>query len=417
MLGKFAVGHRQIAASVIILSITGMVAATYSIIAVPLAKEFHPTRMVLMLAMTVLSGASALLAPLLGSLMDRVSVRSMMTAGAAFLGAGFIALSFAQTFNQVLLAYGLLIAPANVLLGPLATTVLLSRWFVKHRGRAIGIAISGVAIGALVFSPVIQALLNVFEWRTAIRLLALILVACLAPAVAMVVDHPARRGLHADGADTDPQPVALSTDAPPLSVLAILSDPSFWLVALVAAVVTSGMKGMVTSLVPIALDEGVAPMKAAGLISVYAGCGLVSKLGFAMISDRFNPRHLMLASLAGFALGAAALVKAELGYPMIVLGVGMIGLFGGLMVPMQQYLMPRVFGPRIVGRAGGLLSSVVLLALLSTPPLFGQIFDSTGNYDLVFMLLAALGAASLLAVPAIRLHPREIAAPRTVPAE
>ena len=66
------------------LAAAGMIASTYSIVAIPLAKEFQPSRMVLMLAMTVLSATSAALMPLLGNLMDRFSVRKLMVAGGMY---------------------------------------------------------------------------------------------------------------------------------------------------------------------------------------------------------------------------------------------------------------------------------------------------------------------------------------------
>ena len=71
----FAAGWRQVGASLVLMATSAMVASTYGIVSVPLAQEFQASRMVLMLAMTILSGASAILSPLLGSLMDRVSLR------------------------------------------------------------------------------------------------------------------------------------------------------------------------------------------------------------------------------------------------------------------------------------------------------------------------------------------------------
>src|SRR5262245_60786849 len=115
MLASFAVGWRQVCASFMLLAATGMIAATYSIVAVPLAQEFQPTRTVLMLSMTVMSGACALLSPFFGALMDRVPLRILMIAGGLTLGAGYAGISLATDFNQVLMIFGVLIAPANVL--------------------------------------------------------------------------------------------------------------------------------------------------------------------------------------------------------------------------------------------------------------------------------------------------------------
>ncbi len=406
MTENFGIGRRQVASSFVLLAAVAMITSAYSVVALPLAQEFRTSRMVLMLAMTVLAGISALLAPLLGSLMDRTSLRRMMVLGTLLLASGYVALSFTSSFNQVLFIFGLFIAPANVLLGPVAVTVLLSRWFVERRGAAIGIAIAGVSMGGIVFPPLIQWLLDSYEWRVAIRLFALILLLSTLPAAALVVNFPADRGLHPDGAEADPDAARSRAEAPQASVAAILRDPAFWLAAFLFAVVFSGMAGMITNLAPLALDEGIRAADAALLISIYSGCALVAKLAFAAVADRFNPRALIFISLAGFASGMACLTQAAAGYWAIALGVGLIGMFGGLMVPLQSLLVPRIFGQNVVGRAMGLISMVTLCVFLATPPIYGLIFDLTGSYTSLSYTFAALAIATMLVVPFIRLQPR-----------
>ena len=414
---SFAIGWRQVGISFMLLAAVGMIASTYSIVAVPLAAEFQPSRMVLMLSMTVLAGTTAVLSPFVGSLMDRVSLRTLMVAGGLFLGAGYAALSLATSFAQVLLIFGVLIAPANVLIGPLAVTVLLSRWFAQRRGRAIGIAIAGISAGGFFFPMIIQGLLNAHQWREALQLLGLVLIAWTVPAALLVVNHPSERGLNPDGEAELSVMARAEMAKSAISVRQVLTDPAFWMIAATAAIVTSGMKGMVTNLAPLAMDNGVALGDAAMLVSVFAACSFVAKLNFAALSDRLGARALMFASLGGFALGMACLTQAEAGYWVIALGVAVIGLSGGLMVPMESYLAPRIFGQRAVGRAMGLLSGIILVALLSTPPLFGLIFDLTGSYTAIFWTFCALALVALLWVPAIRLHPREYPSAEPAPAE
>ena len=64
----------------------------------------------------------------------------------------------------------------------------------------------------------------------------------------------------------------------------------------------------------------------------------------------------------------------------------------------------------MIGRATGLLSLVMLVFSLATPPAFGLIYDRTGSYDAVFLVLAVLAAATLIPVPFIRMHPRSVPA-------
>lgn len=400
--GSFAIGWRQIASAFVLLACVATITTSYSVIAVPLAAEFKPSRAVLLLAMTVISGVSAILAPLLGTLMDKTSLRRLMMAGAALLAGGFAALSFAQSFTQVLIVYGVLIAPANVLMGPVAVTVLLSRWFSARRGMALGVAIAGVSMGSILFPPIVQAFLEHFPWREALRLFALVIFALAFLASALVVNRPTDRGLQPDGAPVDPE--AAATERPPLSVWKIVSDPSFWLIFMMVGVVTSGMKAMITNLALLGNAQGFSPTAAAWLISVYGGCGLCAKLGFAAIADRINLRYLAVMSLLGFATGMLMLSQVDFGYAFVAAGVGIVGMFGGLMVPLESMLGARVFGRDAVGRAVGLLSMALLFLLLLSPPLFGKIFDLTGSYTAAFYLFGALAVAATLIVPFVRLH-------------
>ena len=405
--GSFAIGWRQVASGFVLLACVATITSSYSVIAVPLNAEFKPSRAVLMLAMTVLSGVSALLSPLLGGLMDKTSLKRMMLTGAVLLSAGYATLTLAHSFTQVLWVYALLIAPANVLLGPVAVTVLLSRWFVKRRGTALGIAIAGISMGGILFPPVIQGFLDAFPWREAMRLFALVILALTAFAAAIVIDDPAARGFQPDGAAGSSASAAPPAKRPQLSVGKIMGDPVFWLIVVMVAVVTSGMKGMVTNLAPLAVDQGITPTAAAYLVSIYASCSLVAKLVFASVADRINLRYLAVTSLLGFAAGMLVLTQARLGYGLIAGGVGVVGLFGGLMVPLESMLGARVFGRDAVGRAIGLLSMVTMVALLSTPPLFGLIFDLTGSYSGIFYTFGGLAVLATLVVPYVRFHARD----------
>ena len=417
MQASFAVGWRQVGISVMLLAASGMIAATYSIVAVPLANEYQPSRTVLMLTMTVLSGTCAVLSPLLGTLMDRLSLKIIMPIGGLCLAAGYFAISMTTSFIQVLVIFGVLIAPANVLIGPVAITVLLSRWFSRRRGRAVGIAISGISVGGFFFPMIIQGLLEAHQWREALQLLSLVLLLWTVPIALMVVNRPEDRGLFPDG---DAEPVKQTREEmekPQISVSQILCDPAFWMIAVTVAIVTAGMKGMITNLAPLAIDNGITATKAAALISIYAACSFSAKMSFAALSDRIGPRILMFLALGGFASGMACMTQAAAGYYMIVTGVAIIGLFGGLMIPAESFLAPRIFGQQAVGRAMGLLTGVILIALLSTPPLFGLIFDLFGSYQGIFWTFSGLAVIALFWLPRIRLHPREYPAVVPVPAQ
>lgn len=404
MKSSFLIGWRQVVSSFILLGCIAMITSAYGVIALPLAEEFGPSRMVLMLGITVVSVTSALIAPPLGGLMDRFSMRWIMLAGALMLAAGFAVLSFVTSFMQVLLVFGLLIAPANVLMGPTAATVLLSRWFVKRRGMAIGIALAGISMGGVLFPPFIQWLLDTFAWREALRVFAVILALLVIPAAVLVVNAPSDRSLHPDGEAGESELARAENEASLGSALDVLKDPAFWLIGLLFAVVLSGMIGTVTNLPALAKDHGISAAQAALLVSIYSGGGFIAKLSFAAIADLFSPRNLTLAAFAGFAAGMACLSQSHGGYWVIALGSGLVGLFGGLFVPLKSLLVPRVFGRRVVGRAMGMMSTITLVISISTPPAFGLTYDMTGSYMAITAIFAVLAVIAMLGVPYIRMH-------------
>ena len=114
---SFAVGWRQVFASMVVMACSGMVAPTYGIVAVHLASEFGSSRMVLMLAITVMSVASGVISPIAGGFMDKSSLKRIMMIGVAGMIGGFFALSFVNSFAAVLVVYGLLMAASQSKIG------------------------------------------------------------------------------------------------------------------------------------------------------------------------------------------------------------------------------------------------------------------------------------------------------------
>jgi MFS family permease len=132
---------------------TSTIVTCYSVIAAPLGKEFGANRAELGLVMTITYLIGGLINPVVGTAMDRFSVRKMMLAGGVALAAGYLALSFATSMTGVFLAFGLLLSLANTALGPLSYSTLLPRWFVARRARAFGLTVAGYGLGGFFLPP------------------------------------------------------------------------------------------------------------------------------------------------------------------------------------------------------------------------------------------------------------------------
>jgi MFS family permease len=131
----------------------GIIDFAYSGIVVPLEREFHSTRLQMMLAITCCLVISNLLTPWLGPKADRGSMRALMAAGVSCLALGFGVMSFATAVWQVILCYAAFMSFAVALLGPLTASTLIARWFTTRRGTALGIGAIGAPLGGFLFPP------------------------------------------------------------------------------------------------------------------------------------------------------------------------------------------------------------------------------------------------------------------------
>ena len=287
--------YLAIIAFLLLMVSNGAIMYSYSVVAVPLGLEFEASRVTMMLGITLMTLVGGIMSPLFGSLIDRWSLRSMMLIGVLGMSSGYFLLSFTTASWQVPLIYGLLMMLGLNLLGPLTTSTLLARWFSRKRGMVLGLAAIGTSVGGFVFPPVIQWLIEAYEWRDALRILALGCLVVTIPAVMLIVNSPKERGLGADG-------VALDADAPlvlpeAITFKSLMADRNFWLIALVMSLLFCAYTGVLSNLVPLALNKGLSAEQGAFLISILAVAGIAGKIGFGTIADRVDLRLGYAASI------------------------------------------------------------------------------------------------------------------------
>ena len=124
-----------------------------------------------------------------GWIVDRFGPRRLMLAGIVMAGAALVGLGSVTTLGFFYACY-MLNALGNVCGGPLPNQVLLARWFDRNRGKAMGFAYLGIGIGGTLVPLIATALITEFGWRTALRVLGVLMVAIAFPAAWFVKDSP-----------------------------------------------------------------------------------------------------------------------------------------------------------------------------------------------------------------------------------
>lgn len=375
----------------------GALSYSYSVIAVPLAETFEPSRMVLMLGLTCMTLGAGFVSPMAGIAIDRLSLKLIMVAAILMTALGYVGLSLAAAMWQVPLIYGVLLSFGYVLLGPLCASTLLTRWFYENRGMALGIAAAGTSFGGFLYPPLIQALTELVGWREGLRWVALCIAATALPVWLLAVDRPEQKGfvLAVGGETGEPASPARFS-----STYAIIRHRSFWMIALVVTLMFGCFTATMGNIVPFALDVGATREQGAMMISNIALSAIAGTLLFGWLSDRVDVR-LALAGLISIMALALTCFWGTPDFPRLALGSLVLGLGSGGMLPVWSALLGQVYGALNYGRVMGLMSPILLPFNLLTPPLTGWIRDVTGAYHWAFVGFVALLCLAVLMIPLI----------------
>ena len=374
--------------------VMGTMIQSFPVFLLPLAEEFGTGRAEAALPTVAIMGAGLIFSPLIGMAVTRFPIRNVMLLGAAVMVAGFYLLSQATAFWQIVLIYGIAGPTALSALGAISCNSLMVNWFERKRAMALGIAMMGMSISGAVLIPLSTWGLEHWGWRGVYEAFALSGLALMPPIAWLVVTRPSDMGLAqaGDATPATPDGPALFAPGPLLSVRALLFSPILWGVAAACGLGFFGAVAVMNHGIALAVDRGIAPMRAAGLLSAISVGAALGKLVFGWLSDRVGEKGALGTALAVEFVALIGLWSFE-SYSALLVAAGAFGLGMGGISPLQAALLARGFGARDFGRAMGLLGPVTIPFTIGGPPLAGWIFDTQGSYDLalvIFMVTTAI---------------------------
>ena len=404
---RFSVGWRQVVIVFYMLAlVTGIIFSSYGIVSAPIGREFHASHTLQMAGIGAIMLVAAIMSPTVGGWIDRYSFRQLVAISAVLVATGLLLLSFAQSMWQVIAIYALFMALPTAICGPMGASVLLMRWFVRRRGRAMGIAIAGLSAGSFFFPYLIQQMIDGSDWRVALRILSAVVALTLIPAALfMIVDRPGDRNLYPDGAaESPPELPAEKIESKLVSVRQIISDPGFWFVALALGLPLSAGTGTTSNIVLVAADIGVKANYAALVMSTIAVCSALGKLTFAAVGDRYDCRIFLTVSMIMFSASMFTLAYANTLLALFIGGI-LISYGSGLLNPLWGVLFPRVFEQAVVGKVMGLAMSVGMVLAVAAPMLIGKLRDVAGTYEIPFLIYGVLILLATIMVRGIQVRP------------
>lgn len=377
---------------------------SFAVFLKPLADEFGWSRQ----SVSAVFGVSALVAAtfsaLVGAVIDRVGARAVVLPCLTAAGVSFaMRAAIEPPFWHVIVLFALT-GLVGLGTGPVAYGRLLATWFDERRGQALGVAMAGAALGAMVHPPLAQALINAAGWRAAHVALASVMLGLGVPTVFLLLrSRP----------PLEPSRSACVT-APGASVREALRTRMFWMLAAVV-LCDSVANGSLTVHLPALLsDRGVSPAQSALALSAMGAAAFLGRLSSGWLLDRFFAPYisvtLLLLSAAGLTLLTAATSVVGGASAAALVGFGMGG-----EADVTPYLLTRYFGLRAFSTLYGVMFMATAIAWAVGPALMGRAYDAAGTYAphlvrLTAMLLAA--ASVMLALPRYAVPAREEASPR-----
>lgn len=415
--GRIFYGWYLVGALAVILFLSaGLGFYSQGVFVTPLEDEFGWSRGEISAAMAISTIVSGVSASVVGVLLGRVRVRVLMGFGAAWMAVTFGLLGLTPSLLFFYAMFFLMAAGrAGIMIVP--TSVLVSRWFSRRRGLAMGAMTTGIGFGGLVMAPVTAALIGALGWRWAFGVLGVLIGVVALPLIALVVrEWPADLGLQPDGDATPAGPsagAAAGPVEPGWTLRQAWRTPAFIVVSLALGMVFFSQGAVLLHVAPFLEDRGISRQEAGFMLGFVSGVGVVGKLASGYLCDRV-PARLVLASV--FLMQALGLVIVLQTGNMagVVAFVLVFGYAMGAVVALQPLVLASLFGSRGLPTIMGGTTVVTSLTSGFGPMLAGYIRDGTGSYSAAFVTFIAI---DLLAAALVLLVRRPLGLAESQPAE
>lgn len=389
---KLFYGYVIVASCFSIMAIIHGTLSTFGVFFTPLLAEFGSTRAALSAASSLAFFIMGFAAILVGVLTDKFGPRVILTACTLVFGAGYLLMSRAGALWQIYLFFaviGIGLSASDVV--PLATVV---RWFVRKRGVMSGVMKVGTGLGMMAMPLVASGLIGAFGWRTSYIVLgALVLVAVL-PLSQLVRRDPREMGLLPDG-DRQPQAESPVLAEEGLTLREAIRTRQLWMVCGFYAMILFCAQSILVHIVPHAVDLGVSAPVAAGVAATIGGTSMLGRLVMGFAGDRIGTRRAMAVC---FLILITALLWLQVARElwMLYLFASIYGFNHGGFFALISPLIAGLFGTRSQGTLLGIVICSGTFFGSISPIVTGRIFDTTGSYQLAFLILLVLAIIGLI---------------------
>ena len=367
----------------------------------PLELHFRWDRATISFAAAIGILLYGLVGPFAAALMMSFGIKRTMLAGLALMALSTLASQLMSAPWHYVLSWGVLSGIGSGAVAAVLGAAVVNRWFATRQGLVMGLLSASTATGSLVFLPFLAWLSQGGAWKP-VALAVSLGCAALIPLVALLVpERPEHRGVRRFGETIDASPAAVKQAATPWLVIEALCrasrQPVFWLLAgtfFVCGLTTNGLVG--THMIAFCGDHGIAPVAAAGLLSLMGFFDLIGTTASGWLTDRYDPKRLLAVyyGLRGLSLLALPFI------PFGTVSLTVFALFYGLgwiaTVPPTVKLSNASFGERDGPVVFGWVLVAHQMGAAAAAFSAGVIREATGSYTPAFVVAGAFAIIAAL---------------------
>jgi MFS family permease len=317
-----------------------------------------------------------------GPLADRWGSRRLVVIGMVLIGVGLAAASVALNLTEVYWAYGLGIG-LGVGCSYVPAVGAVQRWFVRRRGFASGLAVSGIGVGTLIMPPLAAWFIRELGWRHAYLVLGA-LASVIGVGVALLIeDDPRDRGLGPDGDALESG--ARGQAAEGFTVREAVRSRRFAGLYAACVICSFGLFVPFVHLIPYALDHGVAQSSAVLLLGAVGVGSTAGRFFLGGLADRMGRELALLVMFVGMAasMGIWLCATGLAGLTVFAFAYGIA--YGGFVAVLPALVMDYFGGRQVSGIIGVLYTSIAFGTLVG-PSVAGYAFDLRHSYTLPILI-------------------------------
>jgi MFS family permease len=352
----------------------------------PMLNEFGWTRAETSGPFALCMMMSGVLSIVVGRLSDRFGTKIIVSVGGIILAAGFFLMSTITSLWQLYLYFGVLVAAGtSAMYIPLVS--LIARWFSKRRGLMSGIGIAGVGFGIGVIPATASYLIITFSWRT-----SLLIVASINLVLVLVLGQLLKKPQAKIELNTSSETVSEIDTFSGISIQEALKTRQFWVILVAWILYGFFFQVGLVHIVPYATDLKLTAVVAASVLTIIGIVGGFGRISLGFISDRLGNKTTILYSFFIIGVAFLCLSFSSTIWMLYVFAVIFGALCGvGLLL---ISIIAEYFGFKDLGAISGVVVFANNLGGAISPPLAGAIFDSSGSYQMAFLLCGLFGIIS-----------------------